>query len=340
MDRFQSGAVHPQEWTRLYRCLLRECSYLPDPVARTHMHSYVVQRFRRYCQPTVKDDLKSDWNRQSRLLRTGKQKLSLLTRANEGYLKPFEKVLRLAYGREGPLRHALLDKMIEGDVPANNEEVEELMKQPSQFEDGWNPPKIVVELLRSQQNNPTLQQMRHKQPKRVAPVMGKNAWGRDPCLRRRRNIRRTWYTKVKASLLPPMPDTERATLLGLLSGEIPWNAPARRTKARSTEKAKVTEGGAVLDKTLLLYGPKKGDTFARFSRGRPHTFTLRFMRRSWRRILAMTPQIGWDSPANRRYIWWEQLRETSGLFDTLEGDDTIFGTAGDRNATKMVNDEQ
>lgn len=339
MDRFQSGAVHPQEWSRLYRCLLRECSYLPDPVARTHMHSYVVQRFRRYCQPTVRDDLKSDWNRQSRLLRTGKQKLSLLTRANEGYLKPFEKVLRLAYGREGSQRHAWTDKMIESDVPHNNEAVEELMKQPSQFEDGWNPPKIVVELLRSQQGNPNLQQLRHKQPKQLAPVMRKTVWGKDPCLRRRRNIRRTWYTKVKAGLLPPMPDTERATLLGLLSGEISWNAPARRKKARSTEKAKAAEGGTVLNKELLLYGPKKGDTFERFSSGRPHMFTLRFMRRSWRRILAMTPHIEWDGPVKRRNIRWEPLREASSLFETLEGDDTIFKTSGDRKATKTVNAE-
>ncbi|PLN79282.1 hypothetical protein BDW42DRAFT_173071 [Aspergillus taichungensis] len=340
MDRFQSGGVHPTEWTRLYRCLLRECSYLPDPVARSYMHSYVVQRFRRYCQPTVKDDLKDDWNRQSRLLRTGKQKLSILTRANEGYIKPFEKVLGLAYGREGPQRHAWLNKMIESDVPANNEEVEELMRQPSQFEDGWNPPKIVIELLRSQQGNATLQQLRHKQAKQAAPVMRKNAWGKDPCLRRRRNIRRTWYTKVKAGLLPPMPDTERATLVGLLSGEIPWNAPARRKKARSTEQAKATEEEAVLNKTLLLYGPKKGNTFGRSAKGRPHTFTLRFMRRSWRRILAMTPEIEWNNPVNRRSIRWEPLREASSMFETLEGDDTIFKIVGDRNTTKVINAEQ
>ena len=229
MIKSPTDFASPQEWRHLLRALLRECSYLPDPVARQYMHTHTVKRFRRYRDdrdPTYKNDLL--WL--SRMRRSALQRLSLLRRANEGYSRPLQRVLFIAYGRTGKRRRDLLAGFMAPGVPVDTQAVTELIKQPIMYEEGWHPPSIVVDLLHSQLKNPHIKQFDARPVvKMLEPLIPKeNSWGRPLAACRQRNIRRRWYRAVLESQLPPLPEQDWNLLQGLLSGSIPWNPVKRR----------------------------------------------------------------------------------------------------------------
>ncbi|KAL4927299.1 uncharacterized protein BDV17DRAFT_130797 [Aspergillus undulatus] len=299
----------PEKWRSLLRSLLRESSYLPDPIARSTCHDQVLRRFRRLHEernPRVKQSTE----RMKNLQRDARKSLSVLQRANEGYTRPLEKVLKFAYGRIGRRRVEMLENLLRTDSPQDSEAVSDLVKGPSRYGEGWRPPQALVDLLKSQRQNPAVSQF-YDRPlvKAFEPLVDeKNAWGRKMSLDRRKNIRRLWYKDVAQALLPPLPDAELEILEGLISRRVSWTPPRRRSKSHSTpaDAGDVDPRGQMLRK-VLTDGPPKDETFAPYIDGRPHKITRRFMSRLWQRISCLVPRHHWDAEKGRHIFEWDKM---------------------------------
>ncbi|KAL4974277.1 hypothetical protein BDW66DRAFT_140468 [Aspergillus desertorum] len=321
-----------EEWRSLLRSLLRECSYLPDPIARSACHEQVILRFRRYHVDPKKHDediekLKTArrevgrWHgdaksrevfieRMMRNYKEAKKSLSVLRRANEGFTKPLEKVLKFAYGRSGRRRAELLNKLLQDHGVVNSDDVNALIAAADQFEKKWVAPRVATDLLRSQINNPYVSQISD----RTIPIKGgkppsdmKNAWGRRMPLKRGAHYRRRWYKMVLEALLPPLPDAQLKVLEGLMSGAISWSPPKRRSSKRTASSADASDfdsKGAMIQ-TVLSDGPPKGETFAAYRSGRPHNITRRFMFRLWKRISCLVPRHRWDAESKKHVFEWD-----------------------------------
>lgn len=292
-----SAALTPQtstEWRAILRATLRECSSLPDPVARTYMHDYVLSKYR-------KKPLPVDASRRKKFLaaRKARKWLSILTRANEGYQKPLEKVLHNAYGRSGARRREYLRELLY-EVPPDTDALKELVNQPLTYGDGWQPPAIISALIKSQMNNPIVQARRVRPPlKSAQPLIPRqDSWGEPVSEIRQRNIRRKWYIKSLSSLMPPLPKEDLATLDGLISGNIPW-APPQRRKGKHDRNM----DNAILQ--VLTDGPQKGHTFRDYADGRPHAITSRFMRRQWMRLSCLVPRMHWNKHTSKVNFTWD-----------------------------------
>lgn len=139
-------------WQHTYRNLLREATYLPDPIARKYMLEHVRERYRVHWPyiptantgevpgvrisashggdnpNTYQQPLASIMTLNKFQLaaadRRARQLLYLLRRANDGYLKALSRVLMLSYGRTGERRYELLEPLIVGrhrDEPPKSE---------------------------------------------------------------------------------------------------------------------------------------------------------------------------------------------------------------------------
>ncbi|PWY90665.1 hypothetical protein BO70DRAFT_75508 [Aspergillus heteromorphus CBS 117.55] len=313
------SALHipPETWRHLLRSLLRECSYLPDPVARLSMKADVLSRYQRYYQgPKSKSKNKpkaipeEKTLKQIALHRTAHQRLSLLKRANEGYYKPLEEVLQMAYGRRGKRRIQLVNALIAPKDAPGEEVIGQVAEPPpDMFSDGWTPPKIMVDLLNSQRNSEIISTMNSSAGiKHTRPHIPKvNIWGKELSPSRQRNIKKKWYNTMVHTIFPPLPDTELRALEGLISGEIPWTAPKRRTPVGETSSAAVKSS---LDVEFLTKGPQKQETFTHYTNGRPHKITHRLMRRLWKRISCLVPRQQWNDTYKKSYFTWDVLHSS------------------------------
>ncbi|PTU17855.1 hypothetical protein P175DRAFT_0405436, partial [Aspergillus ochraceoroseus IBT 24754] len=301
----------PYEWRSLLRDLLRQCSFLPDPIAQAACHDHVMQRFRRW-EAEKRPWVKYKTIREHNSYKDAHQKLSLLIRANEGFPRPLEKVLRFAYGRSGKRRWELLSTLLTENVPADSNAVEHLISTTkADFGDDWKPPTVLVDLLKSQNNNPFVAQLSNRPPvKELEPKFPKKVtWGGGVAFNRRKNIRRDWYNNVLSVILPPLPDSELQVLEGLISGKITWK---RRSKTLSEGDFRFVAdhhshpGRRV--RRLLSYGPRKEQTFEAYASGRPHTITRRLMTRLWQRISCLVPRSRWDTPSGKHYFTWDTVK--------------------------------
>ncbi|KAJ5574115.1 uncharacterized protein N7459_008542 [Penicillium hispanicum] len=314
------SSLHPldaTQWRQLLRATLRECTYLPDPIARSYMRNHVMDRYRRA--------RRSD-RPESQMIQAAKRGLSILQRANEGYPRPFDKVMFMSYGRIGKRRHELLVKMLKPPIPRNSHALRSLIAQNAQsaeFQDGWEPPEIMVSLIKSQMNHAVFTSSRIRpQLKGAGPVIpATNTWGTPVSPSRRFNIRRKWFNGTMGSLLPPLPEKDLQTLDGLISGSVPW-VPVKRRKAPST---------APQDQDLILGfladGPQKGLTFREYVDGRPHQITSRFMRRQWRRISSLVPRRYQNPHSGKCQFVWDTPKSMPQLAFSLKAEvdlDDIF----------------
>ncbi|OJJ80757.1 uncharacterized protein ASPGLDRAFT_134193 [Aspergillus glaucus CBS 516.65] len=310
--------IPSEEWRNLLRPLLRECSYLPDPIAKGHMRDHVMQRFRRYYFNT---QIQQEAEHQRKLRKTALQQLSLLRRANEGYTKALEHVLRLSYGRTGKRRNELLCKLVAPETPVDSQEVAELINKPFAYYDGWEPPSVVRALLKAQHAHGIIHELRVRpQIKSIEPRIPEgNSWGRPIVAVRRRNIRKNWYTAALKSLLPPIPGEELDILEGLISGKQHWEPPKRRKVIESPKE----EEDSYL--RFLVDGPQKGHTFREYVDGRPHNITRRFMRRLWRRIDCLVPRMLWNDVSQKYDFTWTAVRAMAETSLPMDDDPEIFG---------------
>ncbi|KAI9372635.1 hypothetical protein BJX61DRAFT_431330 [Aspergillus egyptiacus] len=321
-----SPPTQPAEWRSIFRSLLRECSYLPDPVARSAWQDYVRQRFRRY-QEKPRTHIPEYVERLSKLHKEARHNLSVLRRANEGFTRPLENVLRYAYGRKGRRRRELLCQMLAVEPPQDSAALEALVRGPDPYTDKWEPPKILVQLLRAQNTNPYILQLtdRPRLRKLKPPIPERNAWGRKVPYKRRVNIRRKWFKKLLDVVMPLLPDSELQVLEGLVSGAIPWSPPKPRRVASSAAASHEAPKGEMVRK-VLTDGPPKDQTFEAYVKGRPHTITRRFMIRLWRRISCSVPRLDVASPAGVFRFTWGDIKPPHELAHSVNGSSMdIFG---------------
>ncbi|KAJ5760026.1 hypothetical protein N7520_007182 [Penicillium odoratum] len=307
------------QWQHLLRATLRECSYLPDPIARTYMHGYVLDRYRRALESK---------HSEAKLIRTAKKELSRLQRANEGWPRPFERVMMMSYGRTGKRRHELLADLISPDVPTDSNALRELVTKAPKFTDGWEPPEIMLSLIKSQMNNGTVTssrirpQLRGIQP----PVPNLSSWGRPLGQSRKVNIRHKWYFGSLSSLFPPLPDNELKILDGLIAGTVIW----KPRKRKQVEEPSKSQDNLLLD--ILADGPQKDHTFRPYAQGRPRKITPRLMLRTWRRISSYVPRLFWNEKSEKKMKWtfhWNGPKKVPTLAFDVDQDadlDEIFGS--------------
>ena len=292
MNRPVSNPLH------LYRAILRECTYLPDGAARTFQHQHVVSRFRQYIPKR-----RSQWTRQelpatkeTRVLAEARKRLSLLSRANEGYLEPLHRILMETYGRRGRRRRDLMTAIIAEPAPpqvAPDDSASPDHASLHRYSESWRPPHKFYQLMRSQSHLRRL--IEPCWPKKIsvkADFNRNNIWGRQISKTRHQRQMRKWYAKNADSILPPLPDTEYERLKALANGtrtEILLPVPRRLKGAQDGSDRDATR--VEMDSETLLDGPLKGKTFQPYVRGRPHRITPRVMQRLWTTVLKTTPRI-------------------------------------------------
>ena len=287
-DKHELYTIH------LFRALLRQTSYLPDPASRTFFHSLITSRFRQYHPRKIFAHAASGTrlavvgSRQGKLLKTARKGLSLLQRANDGHPRQLGKVLALTYGRIGRYRHELLQPLLIQDVPTDQTTAQKIVHPAS---DGV--PQLSRQLqalvvshskqkLSFQSVRPTLE------PK----VPELNAWGRPTPLRRVRNIKRRWYAETLDRIMPPLPEVEWKRLQGLASGKINFEGPIlKRGQANQPGfKHEIVKGHVNGGNKYLSH---------------PHRLTARYMRRLWTKVFLQCPLMTADEKKESgwRVVW-------------------------------------
>ncbi|EHY61085.1 hypothetical protein ABEF92_002797 [Exophiala dermatitidis] len=346
----------------LYRALLRECSYLPLPRCRSSMKAYVTESFRRWL-PKYKytgtlttlgrtnTGRVPDFLKQVQLLHRGRKFHSTLKRANEGYLVPLEKVLRMTYGRTGPRRHEMLEKFIAGTTAAtpatrkidhvdaeghsdsdnntNNDCHDDTGPVPK-YSRTWHPPPQFQALIDSQAEHQHLfgrSGPNYKVKKRFTPP-ATTTWGEPLSERRYRNLKHDWHVQNLKAVLPPLPEQEYKEVYDLVTGAVELPAPIpRRPKARVSpeeEDRQIAERHA----SMIHEGPRPGPRAKDDMLGRPHRLTPRLFRRTLARAVLKQAPLVKAAPSSHDglgmvFVWddglWQNIVKNSTPKQTRQG---------------------
>lgn len=283
----------------IFRALLRQCTYLPDPAARQYMHGHIVSRFRDYhprsTLPFTSRRHKSTPLVQQRipnLLRTARRGLVFLRRANDGHMRHLGRILAMTYGRIGKRRHQLLYHLKIPDVPVDQAAVEKLLEPGNQAVP--HPSERLMALVKAQARRKRSHFSRTNTPRIKPEIPEKNSWGRPMPIKRVRNFKRRWYAETLDRIMPPLPEAEWKRLLMRASGQLPWEGPVTRRK---------WAGGPDDEGQTHLVGEKVKGTTPRTC-SNPHRITHRYMRRLWAKISAQCPLM---QPNPARNTGWEVL---------------------------------
>ena len=320
----------------LFRALLRECTYLPDPAARINIRSDIVSNLRRRCprqQPgTVPRDLKKALlDRIPTLLRDGVRNLRLLIRANRGHPDELYKVLATTYGRRGKRKHELLETLRAKDGPVMPEN---LNLASSSDETKMNVPRIgkaVTALITSQKAQREFGF--DKGPiKHLKPMIDKeNIWGRPLPLRRAVNKNKEWYAKTLAAILPPLSERDWNRLGDLANGRIQWQGPVpRRTQAVVQSVAGEDDSqffqGFPDEAEDMLDDPMSNDLCSKGLgnvKTNPHTLSPRYMRGLWAKVFVRCPVLSWVSEKQKWVVRWGSVREEKEIVLALGQHESI-----------------
>lgn len=264
------------------------------------MHGYVLWSYRTYLPQYEAWRKPVELKRQVKLLHRGRKWLSMLRRANEGYLKPLEKVLMLTYGRTGKRRRELMQELMAPEPPQTSEEIVKV-SAPKLYLKGWKPPVKVDLLMKSQsQQRKWLDRFQGK-VKTDSKIPSENIWGKPLPTSRLRNATHKWYVKQVDQLFPPLPAIEQKELQMLATGEKDWCGPVKR---RTQTQANSDEKHTAPTENTLLEGPEKGQSFSKYINGRPHYITPRIMRRLWAVVFKHVPVLEQRPYTSKWSIQW------------------------------------
>ena len=325
----------------LYRALLRECTYLPDPVSRQSVARHVAFRFRdrRSLDPT-------DVGKSIAKARRG---LSWLIRANRGQTQVLLKILQFTYARRGRPRRELVRQLQLPsilDVPADDAELR-AMTAPT-----IDQPRISSSLLQGRESSSPsvadvaadlasvvraipsrtavpegrslagwppvsdrLNVLVHSQRKqkrsatrRAFPtadvVVGLNAWGRPMPKVREKNTRWNLYRDVLQSVLPPLSEIEWCRLRDLSFGTRRWEGPVAR---RAREDCSADSGDPTLLTPGFLEAPLGRQRHLVRFRGRSSNITGKLMQKLWGLIFVDCPVMRWDADEGSWQVEWGRL---------------------------------
>lgn len=298
----------------VFRALLRQCTYLPDPAARQYMHGHIVSRFRDYhpsnTLPFSSRRRKSAALVQQRLpylLRTARKGLVFLRRANDGHMRHLGRILAMTYGRVGKRRHQLLKDLKIPDIPIDQAAIEKLSEPGNQAVP--HPSELLMALIKSQARRRLTHFSRPNTPSPKLEIPKENSWGRPMPIKRVRNLKRRWYAESLDRIMPPLPEDEWNRLRLRASGQSPWEGPVARRKWVGSPD---DEG-----QTHLVGERVKGTLKGQNSN--PHKITSRYMRRLWEKISAQCPVM---KPNTARKSGWDVL------WGDVRGHDTTQFTLG------------
>ncbi len=284
-----------------YRALLRECTYLLDNNVRTYYKDYVISSFRRYlpkdprfpyCNPTVEAA-----TREVPLLHRARKLHSLLRRANNGDLWPFEKVLKAAYARSGKRKRETLSKLV---TEADSEDVvrdpyanvlNSKNKGDDKFESAWKPPASLTALLRSQARHQAyLTYTGAKLSPQGPEVPKENIWGKPFPESRAKHKRQAWYAKNADLGFTPLPNHETDAVKAIARGsrEAETQKP-RRPLARVNVLAE-RDLSRASERVLVNYVSAGGRRNAYPVVSRSRRVTARFVKRRMMTMLKHIPQ--------------------------------------------------
>ncbi|KAL9074899.1 MAG: hypothetical protein Q9161_002038 [Pseudevernia consocians] len=300
----------------VFRALLRQCTYLPDPAARQYLRGHVVSRFRDYhprrTLPFSSRRHKSAAlvrQRLPSLLRAARRGLVFLRRANDGHTRHLGKILEMTYGRVGKRRHQLLKDLKIPDVPVDQAAIEKLSEPGNQAVP--HPSGQLMALVRAQARRRLTHFSRSNTPRPKLEIPAENIWGRPMPIKRVRNFKRRWYAETLDRIMPPLPEAEWDSLSMRASGQSPWEGPVARRKWVGGPD----DGG----QSHLVGEHVRGNL--RGSCSNPHRITSRYMRRLWAKISAQCPLM---KPNAARKSGWDVL------WGDVQGHDTTSFTLGPR----------
>lgn len=283
-----------------YRALLRECTYIFDHNARNYFKDYVTSSYRRYlpkderfafCNPTVEAA-----TRELPLLHRARKLHSLLRRANNGDLRPFETVLKLTYARSGKRRREIVSALI---AEAQNEEVRDPYtdvsdskdKDDHKFGPAWKPSATLTALLRSQgRQQAYLTFIGAKVSPRGPDVPKENIWAKPFPESRARNKRRQWYAKNADLIFPPLPSSETDAIKAIASGSRDPEAQRKRRPLACVNVFVELDLSRASERLLVNYvsAGRRRNSCPVVSK--PHQVTTRFVKRRMVKLLKHIPQ--------------------------------------------------
>lgn len=362
----QASLAPPEVWRHLLRTTLRECSYLPDPIARKYMHKYVVERYRKKLSSFAPDEQKdmkyrrlsakhqerlnaASLEKQKKLQKSARNILSLIRRATQGYQLPLDKILMLAYGRIGAKKYSLLSEIVPNSRGGNKvfnssadieKYLEEKKKEPTG--DNWQLPEVLQALIKSQRNDSFARSAHGKRFRAgdTIKIPTLNSWMKPLPECRLENIRKRTLNRSKFAALPPADPAEVAVLRGLVDGTEPWKPPVRRVNVSPATKTSALE-------SLIHDGPQGGLSFKRaYVDGRPHRLTRRFMRNIWKKVYRLMPVQGinlegrpkFDFPTfkGRRYVLAMGKEEFQSIFDDVREQQAASTVTNDEHKDALV----
>lgn len=329
----------------LLRALLRQSSYLPDATARDYFHNYIIDRYRRYNprlpQPSNGPTLTP--GRGQNLHKEARKGLLFLKRANDGHPNHLLRVLAMAYGRTGRMRHELLKPVVSSSNFRSDPSPmdEEALAQLSELITRNNCDSIVEKRppalkKRRSTDGPVLgprfealvvsQKQQHAPdvPNKIAKtpsIPETNRWGRSMPQCRVANMKYKWYANLRTKVLPPLPEPDWNTLRDLALGRIPWEGPLkRRTPAQagaqdsSHNQNQITDidgtsphlgAVSVLENSEMLKTENR-----KLLGSNPHTITPRYMRRLRSRIFLRCSTMKWNTERRRWDVKWGNIQKS------------------------------
>lgn len=364
----QASLAPPEVWRHLLRATLRECSYLPDPIARKYMHKYVLERYRKKLSAFAPDEQKdtkprrlsakyqerlnaASLEKQKKLNKSARSILSLIRRGNQGYQLPLDKILMLAYGRIGAKKYTLLSEIVPNGHGGNkvfnsSADIEKYLEQKKKEStgDNWQLPEVLQALIKSQRNDSFARSAHGKRFRAgdTIKIPTLNSWMKPLHECRRENIRKRILHRSKFAALPPADPAEVNILRGLIDGTEPWKPPVRRVKVSPAAKKSALE-------SLIHDGSQGGLSFKRaYTDGRPHRLTRRFMRTIWKKVYRLMPVQGinlegrpkFDFPTfkGRRYTLTMGKEEFQSLLNNDERDHDVAPTVSNSEQREMSSD--
>ena len=275
----------------LFRAILRETTYLPDPAARDFFRRYAVSSFQTWVPNKHRKYKPIGVYRQVKLQARARNRLSLLRRANEGYLKSLELVLKWTYGRSGPRRYGLLRPILENHIP----EISTSDEPVEQFSENWIPGPMFGALLKAQSDQRKRMDRAYRGKTKLterASIPTKNSWGLPMPKVRQPNLLRKWFGANAFLLFPPLPPDERERLRKLILEPTSEADILRDRRTRVGDWSQ--QDPELFSEESLVNGPRKDVTLADFAQGRPHRLTPRTMTLLWAKIYEHTPEITWN----------------------------------------------
>lgn len=305
------NAVH------LYRALLREASYLFDPLAQSFHKEHIRWSFRRQQakQAIIRAHQTHDAislgpsQRESRQLKRARHYLSTLQRANQGYVGAVKNVLRTTYARKGKAR----SKVISGIMTPPSADDPTTPAAPIKYTQEWRPPKNFSKLLALQNRVHSHLEVSGRKLKEFPQIPEKNRWNRPFPKSRVKGIIQKWYQRHASLLMVPLQETQWLEIFKNATGQIdsvPYKIPQRRPVGAVrvfAEEEVNPEWMGKLDGLLRTSAQRNLRNLAtRTSIGNPHKMTNRFMRRMTQQtVLQNTPTILVSKSTGKLATRWE-----------------------------------